>query len=648
MTSTQARIREAVRAGSVRDYARAIRILEELAASGKAEGCHHPDGGAVYERGAQEEWDEGSSESHAHGGDGTQDAYPEIYLYLARAYHAQRQYARAVTYATVYSRRVPRDGAGWFFLGRSYLALHQGGYAVAALRRSVRENPASLEAQALLGLAYLRSKKPRAARMVFEQALAQYPDNKRLNAGYLNSLFVEAVQHLKRGSADLARQMFTFLINQDVDGVAPRLYLAHAFRSLKHFPEALTQYRAASAFAPHDTVLKWYEAAMLVEMGCLSQAAALLSTLGVSIERDQISDRFLVMGAVRKHMEEGAWARAASAAHLYLKTFGGSVEIHLLMAEVHRRAGRVNVALNHYTRAMKIEPKNCYPHYGLMVCLQEARRWQELAKAIRRAEGAGCDAQDCYYYRVITAAHLSNPPEEVLPHLQELARGGKADQLLFNALGVTYVRLGMADLALRWYEKTLLLDAEDEEACVGLIACYETLCDDARAYTQYGAYLSRWRDNRVIRKDFIAFLERTERWSEAADHIELLASGERGGFWGTRLAFARKKAGQYRQAAIIYRALLRQRPDERVLLHNLVYCLDKMGQADAGLRLLRAACNAFGTSVESRLIEGVLCLHTRRINAAIRTLRAVLEQRPGYTAASELLAKAYALASSRA
>lgn len=50
MTSTQARIREAVRAGSVRDYARAIRILEELAASGKAEGCHHPDGGAVYER----------------------------------------------------------------------------------------------------------------------------------------------------------------------------------------------------------------------------------------------------------------------------------------------------------------------------------------------------------------------------------------------------------------------------------------------------------------------------------------------------------------------------------------------------------------------------------------------------------------------
>lgn len=50
MTSTQARIREAVRAGSVRDYARAIRILEELAASGKAEGCHHPDGGAEIGR----------------------------------------------------------------------------------------------------------------------------------------------------------------------------------------------------------------------------------------------------------------------------------------------------------------------------------------------------------------------------------------------------------------------------------------------------------------------------------------------------------------------------------------------------------------------------------------------------------------------
>jgi len=284
----ETQLAQALSAGRKRDYRKAVTILENLAAHGFAENGDRASGGR-----------------------------PEIYLYLARSYHALGKYARAVSYARLFLDLCPDDGSGWFFLGRTYLAAGTVHRAVFALRTSLEKNPDSVDARALLGMAYLKAKKPVIARAVFEEALERDPDDPRLNEGYRNALFIEAVRTYKRGDAEQARQMLTFLIDNDIDGVVPRLYLAHTLRDLGYLPEALGEYENAALFSPEDEVLPWYRVAVLLEMGHASEAHELMAQLGAAVEGASASPEVVNTTIIRTHLENEQWAKAAQAARIH-------------------------------------------------------------------------------------------------------------------------------------------------------------------------------------------------------------------------------------------------------------------------------------------------------------------------------------------
>lgn len=612
--SVHALISEAVEAGKKRDYKISIRILENLAAKGLAENS------SLFETG--------------------KTGNPEIYLYLSRSWAAEKNFTRAIAYGRSYIKCRPDDGAGWFFLGRNYILACQFDKAAYCLEKSLKINPSVIETRAMLGLAYLKGKKARLAREVFEEALKYDRSNLKLNNGYLNSLFVEAVNELRNGSLDMAVQMFSFVINGKMDGVLPRLYLAHALKMQGLLPEALLQYEAACKFAPADTSLKWYTAMIKMELGDAAGASEDLAGLGIQIPDDGISRQFFALGAVKKHLESGDYSRAATAARIYIRTFGSDTEIRLLAAEAQRLMGNVNTALNHYKCAIDADPKSPYPHYGILLTLQESFRWEELSSAILRAEASGvCDEQDIYYYKVLTAAHIDNPPEEVLPHIQSLVRNGKTGSVIFNAMGCVYVKLGMPELAIKWYEKSLRLNPGNEEASVGKIACFEALSMDKEALGQYKCCLKKCTGNVHLRRDFILFLERLEEWEEAANQIEILTGQTVGVNFDPELALFRRKAGQYQKAAILYRKMLLAKPEEKILLHNLVFCLDKMKQTKPALELLKAARETFGINADTFLIEGILQMRLKNREEALRIFQYIAEKYPDNKHAADFLKK---------
>lgn len=594
-------LEQAIRAGVKRDYKTSISILEDLLARGFAAGKQNP-----YH----------AAESH-----------PEILLYLSRAWNAEHNAPRAMSYARLYTTRRPDDAQGWFFLGRAFFRGEQFDKAAAALERSMALNADFAPTHTFLGFAYLKAKRVQPAKNIFEQAVQRFPENRRLKTGYLNTLFIDAVQHFRKGDADMARQMFTFVINNGIDGVAPRLYLAHSLRSLGFLPEALSQYNAAIQFEPKDLALKWYAAGMMQLMGNVQDAAALLAESGVSLN-NTVSDEFLAFGAIKTHFERENWQGVIQAARIYIKHYGASVQAHLFIAEAQRNIGRTASALNHYRRALDIEPDNEHAYYGLADALEKSHRWQELEPLIARIEKAACwDDDTLYYHKVLIAAHADNPPKEVLPHLQNLVRSAPPDPILYAALGRCYVQLGMPDLALGWYTRALNQNAQNEEAAIGLLACYDALGQHDKLYKQYELYLAQWQDNTSIHEDFIAFLQHTEQWAAAADKLEILSSITRQNRTPD-IALARRKAGQYAQAAILYRNMLRKKPKERILLHNLVYCLDKMGQSAAALNLLKIARDTLGEHTETMLIEGILLLRAKRTDDAIRILQYIAEKYP--------------------
>lgn len=603
--------KNALKAGRKRDYKKAIVILEDLAARGLAES----------------------------GSGGNAD----VYLYLARSWHAEKMWARAAVCARSYIRQKPEDGSGWFFLGRSYLADGIFDRAVNAFQKSIQFNPQSIDARTLLGMTYLRARKPVLAKAVFEEALTLAPEDPRLNQGYLNALFVDAVHTFKKGDAETARQMLTFLINNDIDGVVPRLYLAHALRELGYLPEALSQYEAAIEFASDDEALQWYPVAILLEMGEGEKAAALMATLkgaagmggeaganggSAGIGGAPISDQMVNLTIIKNHLEQGEWANAAQAARSYIRAYGSDAQVHALMGEAQRNLGNREQSMNHFNRALDLDRQNPSPRYGILMLLVSARDWTTLRGELVKAERAGCDQDIIRYYRVLCEANLDAAPETLLPAIQEQVLVHGAVPELIVALARTYFRLGLADLASGWYQKAIDLESGNEEAHLGYIACCEELDLPEALGASYAAYLETWLDNQSIRRDYIRYLAGRERWESAADQTEILQEQDTSVSLDRTLALYRRKAGQYRKAAILYRNMLRAKPDDRPLLANLVFCLDRMGEAEAALRLMQEANRMFKPDAESLMIEGRLYERTGNLDAALTVFRKVVDAWP--------------------
>ena len=597
--------------GAKREYRKAIAILEDLAARGYAEGV--PSGSEAADGDAEAE---------------RVVAHPEVYLYLARSWHAEKMYARAASCARSYIGLKPEDGSGWFFLGRSYFA--DGVYDRAAhyLKKSTELNPSSLDARTLLGMSYLKGRKPTLARTVFEAALALAPDNPRLNQGYLNALFVEAVRTYKLGDAETARQMLTFLINNDIDGVVPRVYLAHALRDLGYLPEALGQYEAAMQFAPEDTTLRWYPAAVLLDMGETKGAAEILAELGENVTGGELNDRMVSMQIIRVHLDKGEWSQAAQAARTAIKAFGSDARFHALMGEAQRNLGNREQAINHFRRAIELERENPAPWYGVFMVFLAARDWSSLRAELARGERAGCDKEMIRYYRVLADANLDTDPKSILPLVQEEVHIHGAVPELVSALARTYFRLGLSDLALGWYQKAVTLAPDDEVARLGYLACCEDLADGANLDAAYRDYLERWGDNGKIREDFIQYLVGAEKWADAADQTEELSRFGSAGQLDRQLALYRRKAGQFRQAAILYRKMLRAKPDDRALLANLVYCLDRMGETASAVKLMHEANRIFKADAGALLIEGRLLARAGNVDGALAVFRKVVDSFP--------------------
>jgi len=559
----------AVRFGQQRSYEKAIAVLEGLATGGNG-------------------------------------SHPEVYLYLARSWHGLGNFTRAVSYARRYTGERADDPAGWFFLGRACLADGLYDRAIHALRLSLEYNPASIDCQVLLGLSCLKARRPSLALKVFETALKQAPDDDRLNQGYLNALFVDAVRALRRGDAESARARLTFLINNDIDGVAPRLYLAHSLRELGYLPEALSQYEAALQFAADDETLHWYPVTTLLAMGETEQAADLMSRLGSPPENLSIDDAVVDLIIIRNHLEALEWDKAAHAARLYIKTRGSDPRVHALMGEAQRNLGQYEKALNHFNRALSLQKDENGPHYGIVMTLLAARNWTELQKACERARRAGCDTQTVELYAVIADGHLDTDPAKLLPRIQDAVRIRGAVPELLAILARAYFRLDLSDLAIGWYRKAVELDDSDEDVWLGYIASCEAEEQEDELHSAYQGYLERWNDNTVIRREWIRYLDSAGRYSDAADQTEQLARFEPSESVERQQALYRRKAGQWREAAVLYRAFLRHSPDDQALLNNLVYCLHRMGETERARALLHEANRLFPKRIECRLIEAVL------------------------------------------
>ena len=599
------KLARAVQAGVKRDYKTAARLLEELLSE--------------------------------------YDAPPEASLYLGRALHALGDYARALAAFNDYLRLAPHSIEIYFFIGRSYLALGMPQRAVSFLKEALNRRPGNPPVMALLGTAYLKAKNSARAVEALQSAVEAAPENQRIYRAYLNALFIRGIRLCRREDYAPGRRMLRFVLENGADFLLLRLELGRAARELNRMEEALDHYTRAIGFAPDDPMIRWYRASALMALGrnreALEEIEGVRSSLGENLPNLPWNSSMVDLFMIRSQLDAGQWRQAADSCRNWLKHRPPDPLIHALDAEALGHLGDYRAARNHLERALELDPRQIQLWYALLLNAWDAKDWAALKRALKRARKIAGEDPEIQRFQVLydnsVGAQESGAAPAMIEALQGAIRSLGPDPELMYALAERYLKTGLIEAALSWFRKVVALQGGNEKSHLGVIAALEVLFKEGKPRAKedlgsaYGAYLGRWGDNYHIRRDRALFFVKTGEFAKAVPELELLLAWESANPTLRRvLAYAYRKTGRYREAAVFLKALLKEKPADAALLLEYTRCLERAGAAPYARMVLEKALGVFSRSPEIPLALALLFYREKKIEAAFDLLREAAGRAP--------------------
>jgi tetratricopeptide (TPR) repeat protein len=614
----RAKLNEAVKAGKQRDYQRAVVILEELISA----------------------W----------------DAPPEACLLLGRARHALKDYSRALAAFNDFALLRPRSPDGYLYAGRTYVTLGMPQRGVPLLKKALEKDPQNPVVMALLGTAYLKSKRSREAVEILQEAVETVAEKglsgkerKRIYRAYLTSLLIRGIRLCRREEYELGVQMLRFVLENGLDMPLLRLELGRACRETGEPNEAIEHYTRAIEFSPHDIRIRWYRASILMSLGRSGEALEDLirirsegnTTIPGKAEipdipwNSKLVDRYMI----RAFLEIGEWRRAMEAARSQIKQRQEDAIVHAMYAEAQRNLKNFSSAENHLNRALELNPRAIELWYAMMLIAWEGENWKTLRKSIKNAKALGGDRNIIRRFSVLLESKTAGPGEEedrrILNLLQKAVHSLGPDPELMYALGERYLKMGLIEAAITWFKKTILISGEHEQSYLGEIAAREALVREGvsgasqELAAAYDSYLTLWPDNHIIRRDRAIFLVRQGEFEAASRELERLLAWEPANPTLRRvLAYTCRKTGRFREAALFLKTLLKEKPQDAGLVLEYSGCLTRAGALHYAIGVLEKAMPCIPKSAEIPLALGLLLYREQETERASELCRESITRNP--------------------
>ncbi|GHU80755.1 hypothetical protein FACS189468_1410 [Spirochaetia bacterium] len=578
------------------------------------------------------------------------DGPPEAFLYLGRALNVLKDYSRALVALNDYIRLKPKNPAGYIFAGRTCLILGFYPRAVWLLEKALVLGPGNPFTMALLGMAYLKAKHSGSAVDMLQRAVEAAPDNQRIYRAYLNALFIRAIRLCHREDYTLGSEMLRFVLENGRDSPLIRLELGRAARELGDLQEALEHYTRALEFTPRDPNIRWYRASILMDLGMNAEAIkdlSIIRDLGGDIPElpwnSELVDRFMI----RSFLEAGEWRRAAEACRNWMKRRKDDPMIHAMYAEAQRNMKKYGSAQNHLNRALKLDPTQLQLWYALIMVAWEGGDWKALKRALTNAKKHGGEKELLDRFSILYESETTKDPRHMVEVLQKAIRTlGPEPELMF-ALGKGYLKTGLTEASVSWFQKIMVLQKDHEGAYLGIIAAREVLFNEKPPSSQtdksgspaaarkelakaYDDYLRQWPDNRAIRRDRAIFLVRVGVYEKAAKELEALLASEPANTGLRRvLAYTYRKTGRFQDAEIFLKPLLKERPRDLNLLLEYAGCLQRSGAVPQARAILEKALPLFPRSPDILMALGILTFREGRVERAFDLLRESTIRAPG-------------------
>ncbi|RPJ08061.1 MAG: hypothetical protein EHM28_05315 [Spirochaetaceae bacterium] len=570
------------------------------------------------------------------------DEYPEAVLFLGRSYHAIGQYDRAAGALQFFLKLQPESPPAHFFIGRTYCALGLYRRAIKHLKHVLSLSPNFIPALPFLGLALLKLKRPDLALPFFEKAVAAVPRNKRIYAAYLNTLMVHGIRLFNRNDPDMARQVFEFLVKQKDDFALPYIYLAIISRETGDLESAARYYDEVIRIQPDDPTFRLHKAQLYLKMGRNSEAVHELGIAQAAMGEDfkiaaqaglrdqswQDPGKLLKLIAVT-HYRAGRLREAIYFAKQVLKANYRDVDMHMLIAEAYSRFNEFEKARNHYLRALEQDRTHPGILQGLCMALWELGEYPQLLERAKAVLRIYPDDADASYFQVIAMAELDTPAQTLIPLLQEEIRRQGPDAHLMFCLGRAYFTSSRKDLAEGWLVRTLKLEEDHADALLYLSEVYEHLQNRKAQRETLKTYIKFYADDVPERKKYVRLLLADAMYREAGEQLSSLLTLEpKNTVIKKTLGVCYQRSGNYVEAILVWKELIRQEPKSIPNLRQLIYCFDRLGNRLTAIKILQSAVKYLKETSDLLLPLGVLYVKERDYERATSIFRHIIDSNP--------------------
>ncbi len=518
------------------------------------------------------------------------DSLPEAFLYTGRANHALGNLEAAVTAYKFYIDKVPESGAGYFYLGRTYIALDNFVQASICFAESIQYNNGFAPAYAYYGYSLVRRGKFRTALRYLEQAVNLDPVDRSIYTMYVNAVFIASVDAFRKEDFDYALSGFLFLNDSDNSNLSTLLYTGIILKDSGKADEAADFLQMASEYAPDDNEIKSLLAEALFLSGQIEEGDHVLSSFMTPAEKNNFISNIsnlediLAVSYYKRNEYKSAF-------HFAIKSLkkGITENMHLLAGDCMLKSGNIEIAYNHFTRALEINRKSSGAMQGRAASLWLLRDYSNMKKEITAILKINPSDEFAEYYKPLCSYYLKEPESEWKFAIEQRIKKNP-DHWYCTVLGEYYLKQGKdPGKAEKLFKKAVAAKPDHKEAWDGLLLIHHNSFDNNTAKI-LSDYLRVYRSDQQIREKLVHIYIKNVNFKQAITELEIISAEQSTNVKIIRqLAYCNRMCKNYREAAILYRRILQTFPDDENILKNLVYCYRRSGnEVQAGLLLAAA------------------------------------------------------------
>jgi tetratricopeptide (TPR) repeat protein len=320
------------------------------------------------------------------------------------------------------------------------------------------------------------------------------------------------------------------------------------------------------------------------------------------------------------------------------------------MAMEYKRAGDLDMAIETFRRALRVNPKSATVMYNLGILYFEKGMIREAIEWYRKTLSMSNSVElivDSYINLAICYLKMGKLGDAENHLIQAAELAPDHPDLIYN-LGVVYLEMGKHEKATEQFRRCLDVDGLAPDARMGLGLCYAGMNRRKEALGEFEEVAKIrpsdpqvWYNIGVLSFELRDF-ERSKEAFQKAENLGYKGGGIREflkAIAGMRTREARmaynegvshQEAGRYEEALSSFEKALELDPNLKETYLNMAFCLSQLGRSDRAVETLKRALEIDRDFFEANFNLGVIYLETGRPKKAIAPLRKAVRLKPNF------------------